>query len=144
MTTWVLAANGTGAHIFEYAGAHLHQIETLSPVNRSSDLQRPRTPGGPVDSAGTVEAGDSESAPDEKTACAFALRVAAHLERARQRGLIARLVVIAEPRFLSQLKSWLTRGVTDLIVESLADDFVPARDVHPPIRQEAVPQLLRA
>jgi len=85
MTTWILVAGRTGAKIFESAEWGLRRLEVLLPMN---EPEIPRT---------------------ETSPSAFALRLAAHLERAYQRGDLERLVLVADAGFLGLLRMWLSK-----------------------------------
>ena len=99
MTTWILVAGRTGAKIFESAEWGLRRLEVLLPMNE------PEIP-------------QTETSPS-----AFALRLAAHLERAYQRGDLERLVLVADAGFLGLLRMWLSKPVAALVLTSIARDL---------------------
>lgn len=133
MTTWVLVANRTSARILNRHDGYLEEVEKIGcpkPSLPDEDLASlaPRTA-----SNGHRDApSDAWAAVRQETAASrFALRLAAHLERARQRGSFERLVLVAEPSFLELLRMWLSKNVLELVVASIAPDSAPTMDSAP-------------
>lgn len=111
-STWVVVADSSAARIFSAAtptGA-LEELETFAnPEGRmraqelTSDL-----PGRAFDSVGAGRhAMESEVGPRAQAAIAFARQIAAHVEAARARGALERLIVAAAPEFLGLLREAL-------------------------------------
>lgn len=109
MTTWVLVANRNSARILGRQEGCLEEVERLS--NRPSD--------------------ESTTARQQTAASTFALRIAAYLERARQRSAFDRLVLVGEPGFLELLRMWLSKPVRALVVTSSATDPVVSPEFAP-------------
>lgn len=95
--TWVLAADGKRARVFETHGLtlDLRQVEEL------------RHPAASVT--------DDDSA-------AFARKIAAFLEDSRRHHRFDRLRLAVEPRFLNVLRAHLTSDTRALLYEETADD----------------------
>lgn len=132
MTTWVLVANRNSARILNRHEGYLEEVEKIpSPLLPDADPASlaPRAAAncrsdGPSDAWAAVR--------EETAASRFALRLAAHLERARQRGSFERLVLVAEPSFLELLRTWLSKNVLELVVASIAPDSAPIMESAPP------------
>ncbi|MDR5838463.1 host attachment protein [Caballeronia sp. LZ034LL] len=95
--TWVVAADGKRARVFETHGLtlDLRQVE---------DLRNP-----------------AASMTDDDSA-AFARKVAAFLEDSRRQHRFDRLRLAVEPRFLNVLRAHLTSDTRLLVYEETADD----------------------
>ncbi len=117
--TWVVVADGTRARLFNrHKNRKLEEFDTLlSPVHRlhEGDLVSDRD-GRTFDSAGTGRhaMGNRNSAKDHEMTI-FAKRLAARLEEGRNAGELERLVLIAPPRFLGQLRSHLSERAAELV-----------------------------
>lgn len=117
--TWVVVADGTRARLFNrHKNRKLEEFDTLlSPVHRlhEGDLVSDRD-GRAFDSGGTgAHAVGNKNAAKDHEMTAFAKRLAARLEEGRNAGQLQRLVLIAPPRFLGQLRSHLTERSADLV-----------------------------
>lgn len=110
MTTWVLIANRDSARILNRLDGYLEDVERLA-------CTKPSPP-------------DPEL-PCRTAASTFALRLAAHLERARQRSSFEQLVLVAEPGFLELLRMWLSKHVLELVVASIPTDTEVPLDFAP-------------
>jgi hypothetical protein len=134
MTTWVLVASRNSARILDRHDGYLEEVEKIPcprPSLPDADLASlaPRAAAncrgdGPSDAWAAIR--------EETAASRFALRLAAHLERARQRGSFERLVLVAEPSFLELLQMWLSKNVLELVVASIAPDSTPTMESAPP------------
>jgi protein required for attachment to host cells len=99
--TWVLAADGCRARIFETHGLKLdlQEIEDLTnPAPRSTEL-------------------------DPKDREKFARTVAQHIEQARLHNRFHRLRLAVEPRFLGLLREHLSGETRKLIYEEVNQDI---------------------
>jgi protein required for attachment to host cells len=117
--TWVVVADGTRARLFNrHKNRKLEEFDTLlSPAHRlhEGDLVTDRD-GRAFDSAGSGRhaMGNKNVAKDHEMTL-FAKRLAARLEEGRTAGELERLVLIAPPRFLGQLRIQLSGPSADLV-----------------------------
>ena len=120
----IVVADSSRARIFTVDSAHspLNEIETIvHPEGRLheqdmvSDL--------PGKDAGKGGAGDhayqEKIAPKEQEMIAFAKRIADYLESARKANQLKKLVIIAAPEFLGELRSHLSTETSEKIVYEL-------------------------
>ena len=117
--TWVVVADGTRARLFNrHKNRTLEEFDTLlSPEHRlhEGDLVTDRD-GRAFDSAGSGRhaMGNKNVAKDHEMAN-FAKRLAARLDQGRTAGELERLVLIAPPRFLGQIRAHLSGPAADLV-----------------------------
>lgn len=117
--TWVVVADGTRARLFtRHRNRKLEEFDTLlSPEHRlhEGDLVTDRD-GRAFDSggAGRHAMGNKNTAKDHEMGI-FAKRLAARLEEGRHAGELERLVLIAPPRFLGQLRNNLSEHSAGLV-----------------------------
>ncbi|HVW28064.1 MAG TPA: host attachment protein [Polyangiaceae bacterium] len=133
MTTWVLVANRNSARILNRHDGYLEDVERLACTKPSPpDPELASVTTHPASEGRSDELADESAAVRRQTAAStFALRLAAHLERARQRSSFERLVLIAEPGFLELLRMWLSKHVLELVVASIATDSEMTQDFTP-------------
>ncbi|HEX7037055.1 MAG TPA: host attachment protein [Pseudomonadales bacterium] len=118
--TWVVVADGTRARLFNrHKNRKLEEFDTLlSPEHRlhEGDLVTDRGGGRSFDAGGPGRhaMGNRNTTKDHEMAI-FAKRVAARLEEGRTRGELERLVLIAPPRFLGQIRAHLSAPAADLV-----------------------------
>jgi protein required for attachment to host cells len=74
--------------------------------------------------AGARHATDGERSPRKHEATLFARRIGAELERARRQGRFEKLVLIAGPPFLGELRSSLPKSLRAMTVAEVAKDLV--------------------
>lgn len=129
LSTWVVAANRNKARFFEItdSGEPLKEFHTL--VNpevrvRNQDLVTDR-PGAQVDGSGS---GMHALAPghDEKQhqTSLFAGQVADVIDGARKRNELHHFYLLAEPRFLGELRGKMDKQTLDLVRKSWDKDVV--------------------
>ena len=117
--TWVVVADGTRARLFNrHKNRKLEEFDTLlSPEHRlhEGDLVSDRD-GRAFDSGGVGRhaVGNKNAAKDHEMTV-FAKRLAMRLEEGRNAGQLDRLVLIAPPRFLGQLRSHLSEQSAALV-----------------------------
>ena len=133
MTTWVLVANRNSARILNRHEGYLEEVEKIGwPNPCPPDAELASIASHFASKRRGDGAADEWAAVRQQTAASrFALRLAAHLERARQRGSFERLVLVAEPHFLELLRMWLSKSVLELVVASIATDSAPTVDSAP-------------
>lgn len=117
--TWVVVADGTRARLFNrHKNRSLEEFDVLlSPEHRlhEGDLVTDRD-GRAFDSGGTSRhpMGNKNSTKDHEMT-GFAKRLAGRLEEGRNAGELERLVLVAPPRFLGQLRAQLSGPAADLV-----------------------------
>lgn len=129
--TWILVADAARARLFTVErprGPLLEQADFVNPVERlrereiaSDDRGRVVAPAG-----GRHAFGDDKSAKDEY-ARRFAGELAEHLKQGRTRDEYRRLYLVADPRFLGELRAQLDAPTERLVVAAI-DKEISRRD----------------
>lgn len=126
-STWIVVADGSRARIFEVGSSStLHETETLThPESRlheqelTSDL-----PGRSFDISGEGRHAMGKTVePKEHEVEIFARQIADHLEKARIDNRLARLVVIAGPSMLGELRSAFGSELKKLVDTEIDKDL---------------------
>lgn len=117
--TWVVVADGTRARLFNrHRNRQLEEFDVLlSPEHRlhEGDLVSDRD-GRASDSNGFAgHAMGNKNATKNHEMTLFARRLASRLEQGRTAGELERLVLVAPPRFLGQLRSQLSDHSAGLV-----------------------------
>lgn len=117
--TWVVVADGTRARLFNrHRNRKLEEFDVLlSPEHRlhEGDLVTDRD-GRALDYGGMGRhAVGTKNATKNHEMTSFARRLASRLEEGRHAGELERLVLVAPPRFLGQLRSQLSGQSADLV-----------------------------
>lgn len=126
---WVLVADSGRARLFQASGVKApleEQTDLVMPIARlqEQDLVSDR-PGRSFDSAGEGRHAMEPSTPaKEVESDRFAARIAALLDSERLAGAYTRLVLVAPPRFLGQLRDALSDPVRALVSAELNKDLV--------------------
>lgn len=117
--TWVIVADGTRARLFNrHKNRKLEEFDVLlSPGHRlhEGDLVTDRD-GRTFDSNGSGRhgVGNKNTAKDHEMT-QFAKRLASRLDEGRNAGELERLVLVAPPRFLGQLRAHMSGPATDMV-----------------------------
>ncbi len=136
-TTWVLIADGARARLlaqakpFEPLEPALEQEEFTGSMAQSKEIGSDR-PGRSFDSAGQGRhAMAPPTDPQRYAKFAFARELAERLEEAAHAGRFARLILVAAPRTLGDLRELLPGPVKAKIVAEIDKDLthVPLRDL---------------
>lgn len=128
-TIWVLVADSGRARLFRAGGARApleEQTDLVMPAARlrEQELLSDR-PGRAFDSAGRGRHAMEPATPaKEVESRRFAARIAALLDAERQAGAFARLVLVAPPAFLGQLRAALGDPVRALVGAEVHKDLV--------------------
>lgn len=127
MKTWVLVANAACARLFEAGSSDGQMVELAgfaSPESRLHGSEFTSERAGRVQESATSARHGIEPRvdPHDKASMQFAHGLAEMLERGRVEHEYARLVLVAPPRFLGQLRGALAEQVSRLVVESLDKD----------------------
>lgn len=130
MTTYVLVADGSRARLFvREPDRSLTEADVqISPEHRlkEGDLTSDK-PGRSFDSrGGGRHAMEQPTSKKERAAIAFAKRIATELDTRRRDGELERLVLIAAPRFLGQLRSALSAETAALVALAIDKDLSQA------------------
>lgn len=135
--TWVLIADAGRARVFETRGpgTGLEAIEELTLTNEtpaSRDLGRDR-PARTFDSEGHGRhAIEPKSDPHREQKRDFARHLADELEAAHRRKAFEKLVIVAPPAFLGDLRSAVDAGVHSCITAEIAKDLTRTPTVELP------------
>jgi protein required for attachment to host cells len=127
-TTWILVANRANARLFESngpgKGPQLRQ-EIPHPEGRLTNHEMGSDrPGRAYDSHGQGRhAMGKEHDNTEQTAIRFAKQLSLLLDDGRSRNQFTRLVLVAEARFLGQLRDALSPATSSLVAASLDKDL---------------------
>lgn len=127
MKTWILVANAARARLFE-AGegdGHLTELAGIAfPEARMHGSEFTTEHAGRVqESATTARHGiEPRLDPHDKASIQFAHGLAHILERGRVEHEYERLVLVAPPRFLGQLRGSLDEQVSRLVVDAVDKD----------------------
>jgi protein required for attachment to host cells len=129
-TTWIVVGHRAGARIFEHRRAH--ELDLVSELDHAAGRLKNQAinsdrPGRAFDrkSPGRHAVGGAET-PHEHSAEAFARELAHELNAARTENRFARLVLVAEPRFLGLLRAELDHVTASLVVGDLSKDLAKA------------------
>lgn len=128
-TTWILIADAAHGKVFETIGlgnrlAPVPSFQFEQDIPAAHDLERDRPPRS-YDSVGdSRHAMEPRSDPRRKLKRAFAEMLAERLDAAVRSGVFDRLVVVAPPAMLGDLRDCFTRQVQDRIVAELPRDLV--------------------
>jgi protein required for attachment to host cells len=123
VNTWVVVADGTRARLFNrHKNRKLEEFDVLlSPEHRLHEGDLVSDRGGRAsdsNGAGGNAMGNRNSAKNREMEN-FARRLALRLERGRTSGEVGRLVLVAPPRFLGQLRASLSVSASDLVALSI-------------------------
>ncbi|MGQ7246380.1 host attachment protein [Halomonas sp. V046] len=129
MTTYIVVADAARARMFTRVGHKLSEIESLVHAEgrmHEGDLVTDK--GGDVHES---TATSSRSAGNENVATnhheeIFAREVADRLYRARTENSLEKLILVAPPRFLGQLRDKLDGPTAKLVIHSLSKDLTKA------------------
>ncbi|MDP1707769.1 MAG: host attachment protein [Gammaproteobacteria bacterium] len=131
--TWILVAHRSGARLFENdgPGKGLRAVrEIANPEGRlkTHDITSDR-PGRTSDSQGTHHSyGKELHDPKEHLAQQFARQLAGVLNDGRNQHCYDQLVLVADPRFLGELREALDQATAALVTATLNKDLVNVDD----------------
>ncbi|WP_108446133.1 host attachment protein [Halomonas denitrificans] len=141
MTTYIVVADAARARLFTRDGITISELDSLVHAEgrlHEGDLVTDR--GGDVheSTSTTARSAGGESVATQHHEEMFAREVAERLYRARVDNSMEKLILVAPPRFLGQLRDKLDGPTTKLVIHSLAKDLTKAT---PADIQEAVRDL---
>ena len=136
IVTWILVANGARARLFSNDGpghgVKLVSDEVLTGVNLPGREIMSDRPGRTFDSTGQRRhAKEPRTNPREVEKHRFAHQLAAMLEDELNQGKFDRLVLVAPPKALGQLRDELSKSVRARVSAELAKDLthLPAQEL---------------
>lgn len=138
--TWILVADGGRARLLQNDGPG-KGISSVAGTDYVNDVIPDREilsdrPGRSFDSAGEGRhAMEAPSSPQRVSKAAFAKHVMEDLESKRAAGAFDRLLIIAPPRALGDLRQHFTQKLKDALVGEVNKDWLHLRD------EELVDQL---
>lgn len=94
--------------------------------------------------ATTRHATGGEHAPRRHATHLFSLRVAAELERARRAGRFERLVLVAAPAFLGELRAALPTALRPCVTATMAKDIANHHHPESEVRRYLTPEMFVA
>jgi protein required for attachment to host cells len=126
--TWLLIADGSRAKVFESVGARnaLHEIDDMA---RAIDLPKSGEiladkPGRALDSVGAGRhAKENATDPHRHLKRDFASKVVGELRRAMLANRFDRLILVAPPAFLGDLREELPKDLEDKVVDEITSDL---------------------
>ncbi len=143
--TWILIAHRGGARIFENRGPGkgLNLVQEIRhPEGRLKSKEiGSDEPGRSFDSHGLRHSLQTEVAPAAHVTGIFARELAGILDEGRVRQRYARLVLVAEARFLGILRAALSRETSALVTTALVKDLANVEAGEMPERLRDVIQL---
>lgn len=126
-TTWLVVADGAGARLFEIVGGGGLDREPRATLRADTAPSREIAsdrPGRTFDSAGAHRhAKEPPSDPHRYEKRRFAQALAEHLENAVARGAVDRLVVVAPPPFLGDLRAAASATLKARVVSDVDKDL---------------------
>jgi len=131
--TWILVAHRAGARIFENTGPGqgLRLLDTISNPDgrlKNGEINSDR-PGRAFDKLGGGRHSMSkEHEPTEQLAIEFAKRLGETLDNGRTHSLFGHLVLVAEPRFLGELRAALPAHTASLVSATVGKDLGGVED----------------
>jgi protein required for attachment to host cells len=133
-TAWILVANRIGARLFENPGPGqgLRPVRDISHPEghlRNQDINADK-PGRSHDSmqTGGRHAMGKENDPKEQELTRFSRHLAEILEEGRTHNRYARLILVAEPRFLGHLRTALNKKTSGMVSATLDKDLCEISD----------------
>lgn len=130
--TWILVSNASRGRLFRNTGPNkgLELIrEFAHPQSREKNANlvsdRPGHNPGAGNGHGSFV---SSTQPKEHEADVFALELARELDAGRVNNLYSRLVLVASPAFMGQIKQHLSGAVQKLVSDSLEKDYTQSAE----------------
>ncbi len=126
--TWVLLAHRSGARLYgqEQPGGELHRLQEIPhPEGRLKNREITSDKSGRLfDSSHTRHTVSKTPDPKEQVAIEFAQHIADVLQQGRTANRYEHLVLVADPRFLGQLRATLDPHTAKLVIGSLGKDLL--------------------
>jgi protein required for attachment to host cells len=131
-STWVVVADQSAARIFDAptATGALEEIESYAHAEGRAHARDLKTdqPGRAFDSVGAGRHGMEPSVlPKEQEAISFARFLNAHLEDARTKNKVERLILVAPPEFLGHLRNTMDKDAKKIVQSDHALNVVRLR-----------------
>lgn len=131
--TWILIADAGNARVLETAGLGqpLYAVPDMASsqdLPRSHDLGNDRLPRGHESVGATRHAIEPKSDPHRELKRSFAKEIADRLTSAAEAKSFERLIIVAPPVMLGDLRQALPRSVKDRTAAEIAKDLVAVPD----------------
>jgi protein required for attachment to host cells len=141
MTTYIVVADAARARLFTRDGLTISELDSLVHAEgrlHEGDLVTDREGDVHESTSTTARSAGGENVATRHHEEMFAREIAERLYRARVDNSLEKLILVAPPRFLGQLRDKLDGSTTKLVIHSLAKDLTKAT---PADIQEAVRDL---
>ena len=126
--TWILVAHRSGARLFENAGPGkgLNLVEEIPhPEGRLKDGQiNADKPGRAFDTFSRRHSVSQEKGPADQVTSMFAKHLSDMLDKARAQNRYTKLVLVAEPHLLGELRGALNNQTAALVTSTLNKDLI--------------------
>lgn len=144
-TTWILVAHRGGARLFENAGPGkgMQLVEDIPHPDgrlKSGEINADK-PGRAFDSFGHRHGMSQEHGAADQVSLMFAKHLCDKLEKARTENRFGKLVLVAEPRLLGELRSALDKPTAALVSATLDKDLIAVDNRDLPKHLAGVVQL---
>lgn len=130
---WILVAHRSGARVYQTKGNSkaLHLVKDIPHPEgnlKNRDIKSDR-PGRAFDKVGGGRHSMSSAVePKAQLEKVFAGQLSSMLDEARNQHLFDRLILVAEPRFLGELRGMLNRETAAMVTSTLDKDLMSLRD----------------
>ncbi|APE30939.1 hypothetical protein BOX17_08210 [Halomonas aestuarii] len=127
MTTYIVVADAARARLFTRDGLKISETDSLVHAEgrlHEGDLVTDR--GGDVHESTSARSAGGESVATQHHEEVFAREVADRLYRARVDNSMQKLILVAPPRFLGQLRDKVDGPTAKLVIHTLAKDLTKA------------------
>jgi protein required for attachment to host cells len=144
-TTWILVAHRGGARLFENAGPGtgmklLEDIPHPEGRLKSGEINADR-PGRAFDTFSRRHGMSQEHEAADQVSLMFAKHLCDKLEKARAENRFGKLVLVAEPRLLGELRAALNKPTAALVSATLDKDLIAIDNSDLPKHLAGVVQL---
>ncbi|NKB26651.1 MAG: hypothetical protein GKR99_03415 [Rhodobacteraceae bacterium] len=130
--TWAILANSTQAHVVENSGPGRGFAAIPGRTFRAADpMSYSDQPGVTHSPAGSARSAMDKNSPKRLAESLFARQLAEALERDHAKGRFARLILVAAPHMLGELRAAMPQALVDLIAGEVDKDLtqVPVREL---------------
>jgi protein required for attachment to host cells len=124
--TWVLVGDSSGARIFKFDGHEepWTMLEKVSGDNKGDQGTRDFGTKASEHKGALHGHGENKGAEKATAERRFAHSLAHILERGLSEGAFGKLVLVAEPKLLGELRENLSRGLKETVVAEMNKDYV--------------------
>lgn len=131
--TWILIADGGRARVLAAPGAgapltRIPGLEREADLPAGRDIVTDRLPRAHDSVGAGRHAIEPRTDPHEQLKASFVASLAAMLDEKAARGEVERLIVVAPPKVLGQLRAELSKRVKSMVAGEVAKDLTKAPD----------------